>query len=118
MHKLLGPEVGDQLTPEDAGKLATELVGGVIFRSNKTFPMMPAEFTVPSGVENGVLCLEVGYSFLGSAWGKGFATEALAAVLEGLKSSKDFLSPFTKLYVEGIVSHENPRSIRVLERLE
>lgn len=117
VHKILRPEAGDKLAPEDVGEHATELVGGVSFRSNKTFPMMPAEFTVPSGVENGVLCLEVGYSFLGSGWGKGFATEALAAVLEGLKSSKGFLSPFTKLYVEGIVSHENPRSIRVLEKV-
>lgn len=117
VHKILGPTAGNKQGPEQAVEPETELVGRVSFRTEKTFPEIPAEFTVPTNLEKGVLSLEVGYKFLGSEWGHGFATEALAAMLDGMKDSKGFLSPFTKLYVEGICSPENPGSIRVLEKV-
>lgn len=112
VHKILHPEVDSRET----GEQDTELVGKIKFRRDKTLPL-PTEFTVPSSLENGVLCLEVGYSFLGGCWGQGYATESLAAVLKALKEGKEFLAPFNKLYVEGVVSHENPGSIRVLEKV-
>ncbi|TLD27932.1 hypothetical protein E2P81_ATG06278 [Venturia nashicola] len=117
VHKILTPTTGNENDPDQAVASKTDLVGRVSFRTEKTFPNIPAEFTVPTSVEKGVLSLEVGYRFLGSEWGKGFATEALVAVLEGMKSSEKFLSPFTKLYVEAMCSHENPGSIRVLEKV-
>lgn len=92
-------------------------MGRVIFKTEKTFPDIPIESTIPSSVEKGILSLEFGYKFLGKEWGQGFATEALAAVMDGLTNSKSYLSPYSKLYVEGICSHENPRSIRVVEKV-
>ncbi|QDS76072.1 hypothetical protein FKW77_005903 [Venturia effusa] len=97
VHKILAPEAGDSIDSEVRTEQKTALVGRVSFRTSKTFPDMPAKFTVPTDVTTGVLSLEVGYRFLGSEWGSGFATEALAAVLAGLKSSKTYLSPFKKL---------------------
>lgn len=115
VHKILETNSGNKNALKEVGSEQTKLVGRVSFRAKKTLPL-PANFTVPSGLETGVLCLEVGYCLLAAGWGQGFATEALVAVLGSLKSATAFLSPFTKLYVEGIVSHENPRSIRVLEK--
>jgi RimJ/RimL family protein N-acetyltransferase len=115
VHRILEPDSGDKNAPKDVESERTELVGRVSFRQEKLLPL-PAKFTVPSGPETGVLCLEVGYCFLPAGWGQGFATEALIVVLDSLKSTTAFLSPFTKLYVQGIVSHENPGSIRVLEK--
>lgn len=117
VHKILGQTASNEIDPEHEGEQKTDLVGRVSFRTKKTFPDIPGKFTIPTDVENGVLSLEVGYSFLGSEWGQGFATEALAAVLEGMRNSKNYLSPFARLYVEAIVSHENPGSIRVLEKV-
>jgi RimJ/RimL family protein N-acetyltransferase len=116
VHKILKTSSSSKNSLKEVGSEQTELVGKVSFRTKKSLPL-PAEFTVLSGLDTGVLCLEVGYCFLAAGWGQGFATEALVAVLNSLKSATAFLSPFRKLYVEGIVSHENPGSIRVLEKV-
>jgi RimJ/RimL family protein N-acetyltransferase len=111
VHRILEGDSGREGDSE-----RTELVGRVSFRPEKLFPL-PAKFTVPSGPGTEVLCLEFGYAFLTGGWGQGFATEALRGVLDGLQGAKAFLDPFTKLYVEAIVAPENPRSIRVLEKV-
>jgi ribosomal-protein-alanine N-acetyltransferase len=55
--------------------------------------------------------LEIGYSLARPAWGHGFATESVRAML-------DFaFGPLKAHRIFGFVSPENPPSIRVLERL-
>jgi len=108
IHKIVEPVSGHQ-TQE------TELVGIMNLKPELMF-QLPAKFTVPTGPDTGVLILEVGYSYLAAGWGQGYATEALVAVLNSLRTAYDFLSPYTKLYVQAIVGPDNPGSIRVMEK--
>jgi RimJ/RimL family protein N-acetyltransferase len=115
IHKIIGIDPGNFSSEKDEAAKETQLVGKIHLRPEVLMPL-PEKFTVPSGPETGVLLLEVGYSFLPTEWGQGYGTEALIAVLSSLKTATTFLSPFTKLYVQAIVGHENPASIRVLEK--
>lgn len=61
--------------------------------------------------------LILAYSFLPCGWGKGFATESVAAVLDVCKKAAAFWEPFKKLYLRGIVNDGNPASLRVMAKL-
>jgi RimJ/RimL family protein N-acetyltransferase len=64
--------------------------------------------------------MEVSYLFLQTAWGKGYATEAVNALLEACKKAKQenktLWTQYSKIYVRALVSPRNPRSQRVVEK--
>jgi RimJ/RimL family protein N-acetyltransferase len=115
IHKITNPVSENHISRKEKLSEETELVGTVFLRPDLSTPL-PEKFIVPNGPEIGVLLLEIGYFYLPAGWGQGFATEALIAVLNSIKTANDFLAPYTKLYVLGMVGHENPASVRVLEK--
>lgn len=92
-----------------------ELLGVVTFRPSQGIPLTD-DFTVDDKPGTGVLKLVMGYMFLPSAWGKGYATETLGAALGACKRSTNFWFPWKKVYFEGFVSPDNPASMRVMEK--
>lgn len=62
------------------------------------------------------LTVELAYSLLPTAWGKGYATEAVKAMFEACKNRKSFWEPHSKVYVRAIVNDRNPASQRVLPK--
>jgi RimJ/RimL family protein N-acetyltransferase len=65
-----------------------------------------------------ILVYQVGYAFLGKAWGKEYATEATRALLEAFMDSRSFWNPpFKQVYWQTATGVANSRSQRVLEKL-
>jgi RimJ/RimL family protein N-acetyltransferase len=65
--------------------------------------------------ERGVAALEshveAGWAFVPAAWGKGYATEAMAAVLEWADTVLNIIE------IRAIIDHDNLASARVAEKL-
>lgn len=51
------------------------------------------------------------------AWGKGFATESVDAVLSALIRGASFWQPYEKVYMRALVNEENPASLGVMRKL-
>jgi RimJ/RimL family protein N-acetyltransferase len=65
-----------------------------------------------------ILKYDVGYGFLSKAWGKGYATEAVRAVIDAFTKPSGFWNPpFERVYLETFTGVTNVRSRRVLEKL-
>lgn len=79
--------------------------------------LLPEEFTLPASAATTTLTIELSYSLLPKAWGKGYATEALSAVFEACRVSPAFWAPFKKVYVRAVVEDENIASRKVLEKV-
>ncbi|KAF2115093.1 GNAT domain-containing protein [Lophiotrema nucula] len=72
-----------------------------------------ADITAPSPFNFRIL----GYSFFESSWGHGYATEALSALISAYSKMKAEENPNQLNYLEAGVSHENPASMRIVEKL-
>ncbi|KIW16823.1 hypothetical protein PV08_04013 [Exophiala spinifera] len=73
------------------------------------------EHLSPSASETSLI-LELSYSFLPDAWGKGYATESVNAVLAACGRCVSLWSPYAQVYVRAIVNGENRPSLRVMEK--
>jgi RimJ/RimL family protein N-acetyltransferase len=64
-----------------------------------------------------LLSLELAYMFLPKSWGRGFATESIAAVLENCaRVSAAYWTRYETVVVRAIVNDENAASQRVMEK--
>ena len=95
----------------------SEVIGLVGLKPEATVPIND-ELTVKNGPDVGVLRVELGYLYLPTTWSSGYATEASIAVLDAARRATSFWAPYHKIYVEAIVSPDNPASCRVLEKSE
>lgn len=100
------------------GEISTEFLGLVFLRSLHAgnYLPLPETLTIPTAAAATTLTVELAYSFLPTAWGKGYATEAVAAVFEACKRTQSFWDPYSKLYARAIVNGRNPNSFRVAEK--
>jgi RimJ/RimL family protein N-acetyltransferase len=116
LESISGP-VEDEPQPAEQGKKPTEFVGLVTLKSlNAGSLALPEDLALPAATATTTLTVELAYSFLPTAWGKGYATESVGAVFESCKRVRSFWAPFSKLYVRAIVNEGNPASLRVMDK--
>jgi RimJ/RimL family protein N-acetyltransferase len=114
-----GP-VGNSLLPAelDEPSAAATFIGVVGLKSlNSRSIALPDDLlNLPPSAATTMLAVGLDYMFLPGAWGKGYATESVEAVLETCKRNHSYWAPFPKLYVRSFACERNPASVRVLEK--
>lgn len=78
---------------------------------------LPEHLTLPASEAATTLTLEIAYSFLPTAWRKGYATESAQAMFDACERGRSFWEPFSKLYIRAIVNDGNPASMRVMQKI-
>jgi RimJ/RimL family protein N-acetyltransferase len=83
------------------------------------FLPLPSHLVIAPDLEPTTLVTELAYSFLPAAWGKGYATEALTAVLDACRSpsSGAFWAPWERVWMRVIVNRRNAASLKVMRKL-
>ena len=103
--------------PAEQGELPTDFVGLITLKSLDAGSLaLPEDLTIPAAAATTTLTVELAYSFLPIAWGKGYATESVKAAFESCRRARSFWTPFPKLYVRAIVNQLNPASMRVMDK--
>lgn len=125
VHRVLesmGNSVEGEPLPVEQREKPTDFIGMVTVKSVNTGSdalrslALPEDLVLPAATATTTLVVEVAYSFLPKAWGKGYATESVEAVFELCRRVRSFWTPFSKLYVRAIVDEDNPASMRVMDK--
>ncbi|UPX18086.1 uncharacterized protein EKO05_0008402 [Ascochyta rabiei] len=79
---------------------------------------LPPHLTIPTAREPSTLVVELAYAFLPAAWGRGFATEAITAVLGAARSEQGeaFWAGWEGVWMRVVVNERNPASRAVMRR--
>lgn len=99
------------LAPGDEGSTSWEPAGLVSLLSLDTSPMPPSCQSKQKFVP------ELGYLFHPDYWGKGYATESIAAILNAYREEKLAIQPKEALDIRATVHMMNQASLRVVEKL-
>ena len=95
-------------------QVGTRFIGLVTLRS-----LNPDDLVLPDhlgAATTSTLTVDLAYSFLPMAWGKGYAPEALNALFDACRRGRSFWDPFSRLYLRALVNGENPASLRVMQK--
>jgi Acetyltransferase (GNAT) domain len=79
---------------------------GTPFGSDIALPAEVAE-------RESILSQELGYMFIPEAWGKGYCTEAVQALLKAYKENTSFWKPYRGVFLYIIIGMTNDRSAKV-----
>jgi RimJ/RimL family protein N-acetyltransferase len=105
----------DSATGSEGG---IEFIGLVILKSLDSHSLpLPEDLTLPAANTATALTAELAYMFLPTSWGKGYAAEAVKAVLESCKKDEELWAPFSEVYTRAIVNEGNPASMRVMAKV-
>ncbi|KAK3064980.1 hypothetical protein LTS18_015075 [Coniosporium uncinatum] len=120
VHEILNPtsssDAGESL-PMEQSRSSTRFIGLVSLKSLHANSLaLPTHLTLPVSAATMTLAAELAYAFLPFAWGKGYATEAVRAVLEVCKKARHLWAPYTEVNVRAIVNEANPASLRVMAK--
>ncbi|EDU44047.1 hypothetical protein PtrM4_132950 [Pyrenophora tritici-repentis] len=115
IHELL-PSNGDSTCKENS---PTRFIGLVALHSVGPHDLaLPDHLFPASTFSPDCLNMILAYQFLPAAWGKGYATEAVNAVLEACGNRRKFWDLYEKVFVRAIVNGENPASQRVMAKTD
>jgi len=118
LHPTGPPDASESLPSENLSRSSTRFIGLVSLRSiNASSLALPEHLTLPAAATITTLTVELSYSLLPFAWGKGFATEAVQALFQTCKSAQHFWTPYSKVYVRAIVNEANPASLHVIAKV-
>jgi RimJ/RimL family protein N-acetyltransferase len=107
----------DSLPQTELENKSTDFIGVVNMHSVGAHDLpLPENLSLPGSTAAGTLRVEVAYMFLPRGWGKGYATEAVNAMVGACQRARAFWMPFSKLHIRGIVNAGNPASLRVMEK--
>lgn len=97
---------------------ATRFIGLVTIKSLTENVLPEMNHLLPSSTLDfsAVLNLELAYQFLPIAWGRGFATESLAAVFAACRETPGLWKPYKQVFLRAIVAAENPGSLGVMKK--
>jgi RimJ/RimL family protein N-acetyltransferase len=118
VHEVLEPaHDGAEGADQPQTEKPTRFIGRVDLKSLGGHDLvLPEHLIIPIDEAPTTLSLELAYAFLPSDWGKGYATESIAAVFDAGKKVRSFWAPWSKVYVRVIVNEKNPPSLRVMEK--
>lgn len=120
VHKLLGAtgsSTEGECNPQEQGESPSQFIGNVSLRTMEgSFLPLSEDFSLPGAIDPTTLSFELGYAFLPTAWGKGYATESVNAVFEACRRARSLWESFSQLYIRAIVNAENPGSMRVVAK--
>lgn len=112
VHELLS-NPGDESI--DKAHTPSRFIGLIGVKSLGTRALtLRSDILPPATLEPGCLTVELGYSYLPSAWGKGHATSAVKALIDACERGKSFWEPYDRVFIRSIVNSENPASQRVM----
>lgn len=118
IHEILPRSDPDEREEEDS----LRFVGIITLKSLLPTSLPEANHLFPPSTRSPsptVLTIEIGYLFLPVAWGRGFATEAVKAVLDAAKlAPRESWGTWEKVYVQAVVDKGNGGSKRVMEKSE
>jgi hypothetical protein len=116
-----------QVNSENVREEKWEVFGLVFLSKAEPFLPLPTSSSAaqsPTVIEESQLpsvqVFTLGYMFLKDSWGFGYATEAVAGVLSefrGIVSSAAGTTAATPMFVQAIVSPNNPASLRVMQKI-
>lgn len=116
VHELLSSNDSSSPSPTQ-DNIPSRLIGLITLRSLGPDSLaLPSDLLPPSTQAPEVLTVELGHQYLPSAWGKGFAGEALRAVFSACERASAFWTPYDKVYVRAVINSENPASQRVMAK--
>lgn len=117
VHELL-PSSDSDSKPTNPEEIPCRFIGLITLRSLSPDSLaLPPHFFPESTRSAEVLTAELGYQFLPTAWGKGFAGESISAVFQACERAPTFWAPYDKVYVRAIVNSGNPASQRVMTKI-
>jgi RimJ/RimL family protein N-acetyltransferase len=113
-------KTSEEVSDVGPGEAAPQSIGIISIRDCVTYGTpfsdalaLPAE----TAERDAILSQELGYMLIPEAWGKGYCTEAVLAMINAYKENTAFWKPYRGLFLYVVVGTANSKSVRVCDRI-